>query len=143
MKIKNVLIGIVVFILIITVLIILKVNNKNKNFTLETISSVEYMVYKDNSKCGVINKNGDIIIDAIYDEIDIPNPSKDVFICKYDFNQETQEYSVRVLNASKEPILYQYYIVEAINLNGNNSEIPFEKSVLKFKQKRKIWDYRF
>lgn len=143
MKIKNVLIGIIVLIIIVVILIVLKVNNKSKKYVLETVTNVEYMVFEDNNKYGVINKSGKVIVDATYDEIDIPNPSKDVFICKYDFNSETQEYNVRVLNENKESILYQFFIVEAIKQDWSNSEIPFEKSVLKFKQKRKIWNYEF
>ena len=37
------------------------------------------------NKYGVINKNGDIVIDANYDIIEIPNPAKDIFICKNNY----------------------------------------------------------
>ena len=137
MKVKNVLVFIVILIIIIIAAIVLRKNNKNKNYTLEYVSNVEYMVFENNNKYGVINKNGEIIIDSIYDEIDIPNPSKSVFICKYDYNIDKQEYNIKVLNENNEPILYQYFLVEAIELDWDSSEIPFEKSALKFKQKGK------
>ena len=137
MKQKNVVIFLTIVIVLVIVSIIFNVGMKNKKFSLEKISHIEYMLYFDSNKYGVINKNGEVIIKAQYDEIDIPNPSKAVFICKYDYNTDTQEYNIKVLNDKNEPILYQYYIVDSIKLNWDNSEVPFEKSVLKFKQKGK------
>lgn len=143
MKVKNVCIFVAIILLIIIVAIILANNNSNIAFALEKVQNVDYVVFKSEQKYGVINKNGEILVNAIYDEIDIPNPSKDVFICKYDYNSEKDEYKIKVINKENETILYQYFIVEAITQDWNNSEIPFEKSVLKFKQKRKIWINRF
>lgn len=137
MKKKNVVIFLFIIILLIVTIIVVKKTRKSKKFSLETISSVEYVAFMENNKYGVINKNGDVIIGAEYDEIDIPNPSKPVFICKYDYDENSDEYHIRVFNNNKESILYQYYIVNSIDLNWDNSEIPFEKSVLKFKQKGK------
>ena len=85
------------------------------------------------NKYGIIDKQGNSIIDTLYDIIEMPNPSKDIFICKSNYNAESNEYNVQVFNSKKEPILYQYYIVEAIPLNNIENNGFFEKSVLKYK----------
>lgn len=137
MKSKNVLVFLAIIIVLIATIFVIKKTKKNKNFNLENIANIEYMSYMENNKYGVINKNGDVIISAEYDEIDIPNPSKPLFICKYDYDESSGEYHIRVFNNNKESILYQYFIVNSIKLEWDGSEIPYEKSVLKYKQKGK------
>ena len=128
-----IIIGIICIILATTISIIAIRNKKpNLDYQLEVVSEINYMVFMDNSKYGVINKNGEIIIESKYDEIQIPNPSKPLFICKYDYDTEKNQYKIKVLNEKSEQILYQYVIVEAIELNSGISPIPYEKSVLKF-----------
>ena len=90
-----------------------------------------------NNKYGVVNKNGDIVVDPIYDVVEIPNASKPVFICKGNYDQNSGEYNIQVFNDKKEPILYQYYAVEAIKLNNVESNGNYEKSVLKYKSDNK------
>lgn len=131
-------IGIICIILATTITIIAVKNKKpNLDYELEVVSEINYMVFMDNSKYGVINKNGDILVESKYDEIQIPNPSKPLFICKYDYDTEKNQYKIKVLNDKSEQILYQYVIVEAIELESGISEIPFEKSVLKFMENNK------
>lgn len=122
-------------ILIIGIISIVKYNNyKQKfNYTIEQISEENYFLLLQDNKYGVINKNGDIVIDPIYDIIEIPNPSKDIFICKNNYNVDTGDYNIQVFNQNKEPILFQYYLVEAIPLNGVENNGYYEKSVLKYK----------
>ena len=128
-----IIIGIICIILATTISIIAIRNKKpNLDYQLEVVSEINYMVFMDNNKYGVINKNGEIIIESKYDEIQIPNPSKPLFICKYDYDTEKNQYKIKVLNEKSEQILYQYVIVEAIELNSGISPIPYEKSVLKF-----------
>ena len=58
-----------------------------------------YTIFKDN-KWGVINGNGETIIDPSYAEmIIIPDNKKDVFICTYDVNYETGDYKTKALNS--------------------------------------------
>ena len=109
-------------------------NNTKFNYELEVVTEIKYRVISENNKFGVINENGDVLVSPIYDEIDIPNPSKPIFICMYNYNIDNQQYSIKVLNDKAEQILYQYVIVEAIKINPIISEIPYEKSVLKYKQ---------
>ena len=134
---KNVIIFVVILIIILITSMVLGKSNQSKSYSIEEISNVEYVVFQNDNKYGVIDRKGKILVDAVYDEIDIPNPMKPVFICKYDYNLEKQEYNIKVLNDKNETILYQYFMVDAIKLDWDNSEIPFEKSVLKYKQKGK------
>lgn len=129
-------------IIILAVIVICVIINCNKikslEYQLEEVKEINYMVCMDNNKYGVINRNGDVIVPACYDEIQIPNPSKPLFICMYDYDDEKDQYKIKVFNEKSEQILYQYVVVEAISLNSGLSRIPYEKSVLKFKEKDKF-----
>ena len=59
---------------------------------------------EQNGKYGVIDKSGNIVIDADYEAVQIPNPSKDIFICIKEYNQDTKEYATVVYNGKKEEI---------------------------------------
>ena len=69
------------------------------------ITSKDYFtVFKDN-KWGVIDSNGETVIDPSYEEmITIPNSKKDVFLCVYDVNYETGEHKTKALNSKNEEI---------------------------------------
>ena len=136
---KKAIVVLSILILIIGIISIIKYNkNKSKfNYTIEQISEVNYFLLMQNNKYGVINKNGDIVVDPIYDVVEIPNASKPVFICKGNYDQNSGEYNIQVFNDKKEPILYQYYTVEAIKLNNVESNGNYEKSVLKYKSDNK------
>ena len=136
---KKVIVVLSIIILIIGIISIIKYNkNKSKfNYTIEQISEVNYFLLMQNNKYGVINKNGDIVVDPIYDVVEIPNASKPVFICKGNYDQNSGEYNIQVFNDKEEPILYQYYTVEAIKLNNVESNGNYEKSVLKYKSDNK------
>lgn len=120
----------IILILLIIVGIILSINNKNKEYIIEEISETKYYKLHQDDKIGVINLKGEIIIDAKYDSIEIPNPEKAVFICK-------EQDNITVLNDKNEMIFTEYGEVYAISLNGTVSSIPYEKSVLKYKQNEK------
>lgn len=136
---KKILICICLIIVIVGIISIVKYNQyKQKlNYTVEQLGEENYFLLMQDNKYGVINKNGDIIIDPIYDIIEMPNPSKDIFICKNNYNVDTGEYNIQVFNQNKEPILFQYYLVEAISLNNVENNGNYEKSVLKYKSEGK------
>ncbi|CDA30878.1 kWG Leptospira repeat protein [Clostridium sp. CAG:492] len=136
---KKVIVVLSIIILIIGIISIIKYNkNKSKfDYTIEQISEVNYFLLMQNNKYGVINKNGDIVVDPVYDVVEIPNASKPVFICKGNYDQNSGEYNIQVFNDKEEPILYQYYTVEAIKLNNVESNGNYEKSVLKYKSDNK------
>ena len=93
-----------------------------------------YTVFKDN-KWGVINSNGETIIDPAYTEmIIIPNNKKDVFICTYDVNYETGDYKTKVLNCNNEEIFKSYDKIEAIQNSDSNNNLWYESNVLKVRK---------
>lgn len=124
--------GIISIIAISVIIMVIRNNNHKFNYEIEKVNNINYVLINENNKFGVINKNGDVVVKPIYDEIDIPNPSKPVFICMYNFDEQKNQYSIKVLNDKSEQILYEYVVVEAIKLNPAINEIPYEKSVLKF-----------
>lgn len=132
---KKILICVSIILIIVGIISIIKYNRyKQKfNYTIEQIGEENYFLLMQNNKFGVINKNGDIVIDPIYDIIEMPNPSKDIFICKNNYNVDTGDYNIQVFNQNREQILFQYYLVEAIPLNNVENNGYYEKSVLKYK----------
>lgn len=122
---------IIIFALIVIAIIggfFIKKNIDNKyKYKIENISEFKYYIYKDNNQYGVIDENGQIIIAANYNNIVIPNPSKDIFVCYLD--EKTN-----ILNSNKETLFEQYDSVEPIKLKNVASTLSFEKSVLKYKK---------
>ena len=88
MKNKRKALIIVILIIIIGVIGIFKLNQEKnkKKYEIEEISEYKYFLLYENDKMGVIDTNGKVIIEPKYDSIQIPNPSKEVFICLYDYN---------------------------------------------------------
>ena len=130
----------IIVIIAISIIVITIINLKNKkdmNYQLEEVNEINYMVFSENNKFGVINKTGEVVVQALYDEVQIPNPSKPLFVCMYDYDTEKNQYNIKVLNEKSEQILYQFVVVEAIRINPVNNEIPYEKSVLKYKKDNK------
>lgn len=130
---KRIFICIAVIVALIVIIVISKNNDKKYTYAVEKIGKSDYLLLMDNNRYGVIDKSGNIVIEPIYDTVEIPNPCKDVFICKKDYDSNKNEYNVQVLNKEKQNILYQYYIVEAIELNNVEDNGYYEKSVLKYK----------
>lgn len=104
--------------------------NKNKEYELEKITSWKYFTIVENNKMGVIDNKGNVIIEPNYNTIQIPNPTKDVFICIND--DET-----KVVNEKGEESFKNFEEVSAIQLKELATEIPFEKSVLKYRENEK------
>ncbi len=135
---KKILIISVIIILVVVAIII--VNQKLKYKIMddeEKITKYEYYtLYKDN-KMGIIDKTGKVLIEPTYDNIKIPNPSKPIFVCSYDYNDETQEYKTKVLNENSQEIFNGINEISAISLQGITSNMPYEKRVLRYKENEK------
>ena len=102
------------------------------------VSEIKYNVIRVDGKSGVIDDNGNVIIEPNYNVIQIPNPSLPVFICMSNYNTETKEYETKVLNDKKEQIITGYQTVQAIPVETTNDGIPFENTVLKYKKDGKF-----
>lgn len=136
---RNMLIAIIIAIIIIvtTITIIVYKNMSNKEYELEKIERYSYFKLYQNEKYGVIDEKGNTLINAEYDVINIPNPTKPVFICYSDYNETTGEYKTKVLNEKNEEILKEFEQVLPLMCEESTSNIPFEKSVLKYKENGK------
>jgi hypothetical protein len=85
-------------------------------------------MYSDD-KVGVVDKNGNLIIEAIYSDVFIPNPSKDVFFVY----ENTTDY--KILNSKGEELFTNYDKVELLQTSELNFD--FEKVFLKFEKNGK------
>lgn len=122
------LMAIILMILVVTIIILVVQKNAFENnieYEITKVNEYNYFVLIEEEKYGVINKTGEVIIEAKYDSVVIPNPEKDVFVCY--LNNETT-----VNNANGEQILTEYENVEAIRLKNVASDLMYEKSVLTF-----------
>ena len=127
---------VIILFIIIGILMVALITNiiekKNKKYQIEEISEYKYFVVKEDNKYGVINTKGEKIIECEYEDIKIPNPQKDVFLC---YKQENE---VEVLNNKREKILTQYENIEPLRLKNISSDLMYEKSTLKYSKNGKI-----
>lgn len=133
MKKKKIIILTVVLIIIVGIIgyfIIKKTQQENKEYEIETVAEYKYFVLKENNQYGVINAQGNKIIETKYEDIKIPNPEKAIFIC-YE-NKKT-----KVLNEKGEEIFTEYEKIEPLRLKNVSSNLMYEKSVLKYSENGK------
>ncbi len=113
------------------------VNEIGFNYKTEKISDYNYFVLEQDDKYGVIDKSGNIIIEAKYEAVQIPNPSKAVFVCIEKYNQEAKDYDTVVYNEKGEELYTNYKNIQAIAIFTNIDSTPYEKSVLTYKENGK------
>ena len=128
---RNIIIFVIILILIIAGIVGVSIylNNLKYKYELSTIQDNEIQYYKleQDGKYGVIDKNGTVVLQPTYSSIDIPNPTKAVFIK----SDDGKNFSAVDSNGS--PLFTDYESVEAIAINSITSNIPYEKTVLKYK----------
>lgn len=88
-----------------------------------------FAMYSTEEKVGVIDKKGKIILEPIYDDVFIPNPSKPVFVCY----ENVSDY--KFLDDSGKELYTNYSNVEVLQTSELN--LDFEKTFLKFKKDEK------
>lgn len=135
-KIRWIIIGIVA-VIIIAISIMAIINEVQLHYKVEEISEYKYFTLEQNQKYGVIDRNGNIVIEAEYGAVQIPNPSKAIFVCVKEYNENTKEYETVVYNEKKEVLLSNYKNVQAISIYINVNSTPYEKSVLTYKENGK------
>lgn len=119
-----------VVVIIMSVFIIRGIFKKESNRG--EISSKTYFSAYENNKWGVIDENGDIVIDPSYEEmIIIPDNKTDIFLCTYDVNYDTGEYATKALNRENKEVFTDYTKVEAISNHDENNTLWYEDNVLK------------
>lgn len=128
---KKVFAVIIAVVVIIMFIFIIKGLLDKDNKTGKIVSKSYFVAYKDN-KWGVIDETGSNVIDPSYkDMIVIPNNKMAVFICTYNINYQTGEYSTKVLNEKNQEIFTEYSKVEAMQNKDKNNNIWYEQNVLK------------
>ncbi|HCC03962.1 MAG TPA: hypothetical protein DEP51_03785, partial [Clostridiales bacterium] len=115
---------IVIIILIVGAFAIKNNLEKKYEIKIEEISNFKYYIFKDNNLYGVLDENGEVILEASFDKIIIPNPSIDLFAC---YKGE----KVNIINSKNEIILDKFDSVEPIKLKNVANTLSYEKSVLK------------
>lgn len=101
-----------------------KINNNKRAYNIEQITNYNYFVMKEAEKYGVIDASGKVITEAKYENIVIPNPSKDVFICY------SNEKGIAIDSSNKQ-LFAEYNAVDPIRLKNVVTGLIYEKSVLR------------
>ena len=119
-----------IIVIVMSVFIIRGIFQKESNKG-EIASKTYFAGYKDN-KWGIIDENGNTIIEPSYEEmIIIPDNKTDIFLCTYDVNYDTGEYATKALNSKNQEIFTEYTKVEAISNHDANNNLWYEDNVLK------------
>ncbi len=124
-------IGIIVIVAIVAICVI---KEMQLAYEIEEIKEINYMTLEQKGKYGVIDKTGKIVIEAIYNKIQIPNPSKPVFICIGEYDKESKEYETKVFNDKGEQLFTEYDRIETITVETNIETTPYEKSTLIYRK---------
>ena len=128
---------VVLAILIVAIILIVKNVVTNKKLTLQEVTEYKYFITSINGKSGVIDKTGKTIVEPQYDYIQIPNPSKPIFVCLYDYNADGKEYTSKVLNGNNKEILSKYKNVQAIPNNNTSISNSYQTQILRYKENDK------
>ena len=132
-KIRNLII--ILFILIIILIVGFFIYNRiKKSYNIEEVFEENYFLLLSNYNIGVIDHNGNIVIEPQYFEVHIPNPSKPIFVCYYDYHEETGEYRTKVINDAGTELFSKYNKIETVNLNDIETSMPYEKNILKYEE---------
>lgn len=137
-KLKWIIIGSIIGIIIIAISTIFIVNEIQLSYNIEEIKEINYATVIHDGKYGVIDKTGKIVVEPNYDAIQIPNPSKPVFICIGEYNKETKRYESEVFNDKNEKLFTQYETVEVIPIQTNIETTPYEKGTLIYRKDGKL-----
>lgn len=131
-KMKWVILGIIV--IIIAVAVVLTVNEMQFAYEIEEIKEINYVTLEQDNKYGVIDKTGKIVVEPTYNGIQIPNPSKPVFICIGEYDKEAKEYDTKAFNDKGEQLFSEYDKIETISVETNIETTPYEKSTLIYRK---------
>lgn len=112
-------------------------NHIKKSYDVEEVVEEKYFLLLSDYNVGVIDSKGNIVIEPQYFEVHIPNPSKPIFVCYYDYNEENESYRTKVVNEKGTELFTKYDKIETINLNDIDTNMPYEKNVLKYEKEGK------
>ena len=128
-KIAIIILIIVAIIAVATILTFYFIKKSKFEYEIEQVEEYNYSIFYRDNKYGVINKEGEIIIEPTYTNVQIPNPSKPLFICMGEYNQELGEYENKVLKLTE-----GNYILSTKELNtSRNISALLNSSITSFK----------
>lgn len=131
---KKVFATIIAIIVIIMFILIVKNLIAKAQDTKNTVAINYYALYADD-KWGIINTNGDMVIEPMYQEmIIVLDSSKDVFLCTYDVNEDTGEYKTKVVNSKNEEIYTDYDMVEVLDNYDSSGNAWYEENIFRVKK---------
>ena len=132
-------IQIIVIVMLIVLIPIIKItkNKFKKDYNLETVNTEKYFVLESDGKSGIIDDKGNIVIEPKYYDIHIPNPSRAIFVCYFDYNDKTGKCRTKVINSQETELFSKYNELDTIALNGIETSMPYEKNLLKYKANNK------
>lgn len=128
-KLKIAIIALVIIAIVasITIFLVNKIKQENRQYEILQIDEYNYFVLYSQEKFGVIDRNGNIVIEPEYDMVKIPNPLEKIFVCYT--GEET-----KIVNDKNEELFTKYELVEPIKLNSTASDLVYEKTVFKYKK---------
>ena len=127
----------VIIAIAVLIMVIIMIRNVLKQREKVT-KNYQYFVLYSQNKWGVINQDGDEVIQPSYQEmIVIPNKEKDVFICTYDVDENSGTYKTKAINEKNEEILTEYDQIEPIENIDKNNNVWYEKNILKVEKSGK------
>ncbi len=133
---KSIVILIILFVILLIGFVVY--NRIKKSYNVEEIVEEKYFLLLSDYNIGVIDNKGNIIIEPQYFEVHIPNPSKPIFVCYYDYNEETGSYRTKVVNDIGTELFTKYSKIETVSLNDIETSMPYEKNVLKYQENGKF-----
>ena len=131
LNLKKVFAVIILFVVVIMCIVML-FGILNEDDSQGNVTSIDYFAAYQNNKWGVIDSNGNIVIDPSYAEmIVIPNSKEDVFLCTFDVNYDDGTYSTKALNSRNEEIYTNYEQIEAISNMDENQNLSYDGKALR------------
>ena len=103
---------------------------EGRKYEIAEIKEYNYFVLKQGDNYGVIDNKGNIVINAKYENVKIPNPEKAIFVCY-------EEGKTKILNNNQEEIYPDFENIEPLRLKNVTSDLMYEKSVLKYEKNGK------
>lgn len=129
-KVLGVIVGIAVIIMFVVTLT--KLLKDSANAPKISGSAKQYFSVYTQDKWGVIDNQGNIVIEPTYDEmILIPNNNNPIFLCTYEVDYTNNTYKTKVINEKSQEILKGYDLIEAIPNFNVQGETWYENNVFK------------
>lgn len=124
-------IAVVIIVASVFVLVSKKKHEPSRDYTLLDVSEYLYYPLQSNNRYGVIKRDGTVVVEPIYDEVQVPNQDRAIFILK-------EDNTYKVLNDKAEQIFKDVSNVTAIDGEDGYGNSVFNNTVLKYSENNKF-----